>query len=130
MPLFVLAGLCGDDCAMVLCAPTTYSESGRQPSKDEYCKHCSGAIYWGATFCHGSTPTRQPVSVSAFEGASSTGVSVSEADIDKIKLIYESCGGECHCVPCSSRQSHLLHSSHLTADYHTSFLIEISIIAR
>lgn len=90
---------------MVLCAPTTYSESGRQPSENEFCEHCSGAMYWGATFCPGTTPTKQPISV--LNGAVNAGVSVSEADVDKIKLIYESCGGECLCVSCFPCQSHL-----------------------
>lgn len=43
--------LCGTDCALVLCAPTTYSSSGRQPSSVEYCSPCPSAVYWGATSC-------------------------------------------------------------------------------
>lgn len=87
-----LVELCGNDCALVLCAPTTFSESGRQPSPDVYCQHCPSAVYWGATSCAGTTPTNQPVSIS--EGAVSSGVSPSETEIDKVKLIYESCGGD------------------------------------
>lgn len=77
---------------MVLCAPTTYSKSGHQPSESEYCDHCPHTVYWGATSCPGTTPTKQPVSLSA--GAASAGISVSEAEVDKLKLVYESCGGE------------------------------------
>ncbi|KAL3785970.1 hypothetical protein HJC23_005679 [Cyclotella cryptica] len=88
----VAAGMCGDDCAKVLCAPTTYSQSGRQESDNEYCAHCPRAVYWGTTFCPGTTPTKQPISMSA--GAASAGISLSENDVDKLKLIYQSCGGE------------------------------------
>ncbi len=77
---------------MVLCAPTTYSKSGRQESENEYCEHCQHAMYWGATFCPGTTPTKQPISISA--GAASAGISISENDVDKLRLIYEACGGE------------------------------------
>ena len=87
-----VAGLCGSDCALVLCAPTTYSDSGRQPSEKEYCQHCPSAVFWGSTTCSGITPTSQPISVT--QGAASAGVDVSEEEVDKVKLVYESCGGD------------------------------------
>ena len=72
---------------MILCAPTTYSEIGRQPSENEYCQHCPHALYWGATYCSESTPSKKPLS--------SSDIVISETDneVDIIRLIYESCGG-------------------------------------
>lgn len=87
-----LAALCGVDCALVLCSPTTYSETGRQPTEDEYCQHCPQAVYWGATVCPGTTPTGSPISFT--QGAATVGVDITEDEVDKIKLIYESCGGD------------------------------------
>lgn len=80
----ISADLCGNDCAMVLCAPTTYSPTGRQPSSTEYCEHCPTAVYWGATTCPGISPTPSPIDPLP--------ESINETDI--LKSIYGSCGGE------------------------------------
>lgn len=83
----VAAELCGNNCALVLCAPTTYSESGKQPSESEFCQHCPSTVYWGTTFC-GTSPTKPLVSLP------DTVLGASLSDVDFLELIYESCGGK------------------------------------
>jgi len=80
----ISADLCGNDCAMVLCAPTTFSPTGRQPSSAEYCEHCPTAVYWGTTTCPGISPTPSPIDPLP--------ESINEKDI--LKSIYDSCRGE------------------------------------
>ena len=84
--------MCGNDCAMVLCAPTTYSVLGRQPSLGEYCDHCPTAVYWGTTFCPGLSPTQQPVEQPNANDDEGPDSDISE--VDTLKLLYELCGGK------------------------------------
>jgi Leucine-rich repeat (LRR) protein len=73
--------LCGTDCALLLCAPTTYSDSGRQPSPTDNCSPCPSAIHWGATSCGASLPNNKPAANSG-------------NDFETLKLLYEECGGK------------------------------------
>eukprot|EP00574_Skeletonema_japonicum_P000786 CAMPEP_0201742372 /NCGR_PEP_ID=MMETSP0593-20130828/47287_1 /ASSEMBLY_ACC=CAM_ASM_000672 /TAXON_ID=267983 /ORGANISM="Skeletonema japonicum, Strain CCMP2506" /LENGTH=1187 /DNA_ID=CAMNT_0048236725 /DNA_START=179 /DNA_END=3742 /DNA_ORIENTATION=- len=83
----VSADLCGTDCALVLCAPTTYSDSGRQPSPVENCLPCPSAIYWGATSC--GTVTMPSNSV-----VNNNPVTVAGNGLGILKSFYADCGGD------------------------------------
>jgi len=99
--------LCGTDCALVLCAPTTYSDSGRQPSSAENCSACPSAIYWGATSC-GTAPLPSITDVNSpsnsdFNSPSNTDVNSpsntivpnsGENDLDILRTFFQECGGE------------------------------------
>mmetsp|Transcript_646 Transcript_646/g.1577 ORF Transcript_646/g.1577 Transcript_646/m.1577 type:complete len:1204 (+) Transcript_646:150-3761(+) len=108
--------LCGTDCALILCAPTTYSASGRQPSPMENCTPCPNAIHWGATSCS-TVPVSLPSNTVGivtddvneddedddeeddeeddYVGVvNNNPVSYTRNDLGILKTLYEECGGD------------------------------------
>jgi Leucine-rich repeat (LRR) protein len=78
----ISSALCESDCAILLCPPTTYSDSGSRPSPVENCSPCHSAIYWGATSCG---PVSTPLNTV-------TNPVVDDSQV--LKLLYSQCGGE------------------------------------
>ena len=91
----VSAELCGTDCALLLCAPTTYSESGRQPSPIKNCSPCPSAIYWGATSCGTvlTPPTYFEINNPVIPHTNPV-IPQSGDDLTTLKLLYGTCGGD------------------------------------
>ncbi|KAK1746250.1 leucine-rich repeat protein [Skeletonema marinoi] len=107
--------LCGTDCALILCAPTTYSASGRQPSPMENCSPCPNAIHWGATSCS-TVPVSLPSNTIGivtddvnededddeedddednYDGVvNNNPVAYTRNDLGILKTLYEECGGD------------------------------------
>ena len=84
----VNSALCGVDCDLLLCSPTTYSNSGRQSATTD-CMSCPTSIYWGATSCGPAQTT-----VLDYDSVANSGNDFGHSEWGALQLLYEECDGD------------------------------------